>query len=96
MSKLPKNNVRVGPEGRVVIPAELRQQLGIKPRDVLVFLEEEGHLVLMTRQQLKESLWALFKDVPEDVSMTDRLIERRKEEFRLEQEEAEARKRARE
>lgn len=77
--------MRVGPEGRVVIPAELRQQLGIKPGDVLVFMEEDGHLVLMTRDQLEESLWALFKDIPDDVSLTDRIIERRKEEFRLEE-----------
>jgi AbrB family looped-hinge helix DNA binding protein len=94
MTKLPKNNVRVGPEGRVVIPAELRQQLGIKPGDVLVFLVQDGHLVLMTRQQVEESIWAFFKDKPDDVSLTDRLIERRKEEFRLEQEEAAIRKHA--
>jgi AbrB family looped-hinge helix DNA binding protein len=56
MAKLPKNDVRVDPEGRVVIPAELRQQLGIKPGDVLVFMEEDGHLVLVTRQQLEERL----------------------------------------
>jgi AbrB family looped-hinge helix DNA binding protein len=95
MAKLPKNNVRVSPEGRVVIPAELRQQMEIKPGDVLVFMVEDGHLVLMTRQQVKESLWTLFKDKPDDVSLTDRLIERRKQEFQLEEEEREARKHAR-
>jgi AbrB family looped-hinge helix DNA binding protein len=95
MAKLPKNNVRVSPEGRVVIPAELRQQMEIKPGDVLVFMVEDGHLVLMTRQQVEESLWALFKDIPPDVSLTDRVIERRKREFQLEEEEREARKHAR-
>ncbi len=44
MNKIPENHVKligrvpVGPRGQVVVPMEVRQQLGIKPGDYLLAL----------------------------------------------------------
>ena len=42
----------VGDRGRVVVPAEVREQAGLAEGTVLVLLNTPGGLVLMTRQQL--------------------------------------------
>ncbi len=77
------SKVRVGPQGRVVIPASLRKALGIRPGQMLVARAEEGRVVLEQPDaiiaRLKNRLWA----VPSDVSLVDELIsERRKESYR--------------
>jgi AbrB family looped-hinge helix DNA binding protein len=39
---------KVDPQGRVVIPAEVRQRMGIEPGKPIAFVEEDGQLGLMT------------------------------------------------
>ena len=82
-----RSEVRLGKQGRVVIPAEMREELGWKPGDTLIALVEDGHLVLMTRQQIWERIWAMFSHIPPEVSLVDELIAERREEFRKEEEE---------
>ena len=38
--------VRLGPQGRIVIPAEMRRALGVEEGDTLVAWTEGGRLVL--------------------------------------------------
>lgn len=45
--------VTVGPKGQVVIPKELRDQLGIRPGDRVDFFWEDDRLVLRTAQPLR-------------------------------------------
>lgn len=46
--------VVMGDRGRLVVPAELRRQAGMHEGVVLVFIETEGGIVLLSRDQLKE------------------------------------------
>jgi len=70
--------VRLGRQGRLVIPAELRAELGVKPGDDLVAFVEDGRLIVQTREQTLRELWDMFADV--EGSLVDDLIaERRRE-----------------
>ncbi|MEX2431164.1 MAG: AbrB/MazE/SpoVT family DNA-binding domain-containing protein [Dehalococcoidia bacterium] len=92
-SKAPKDTrtnafqVQVGRQGRIVIPAEVRQALGIKPGDTLFARLAEGQLVLETRERVIERIRSIFSHVPPGVSLADELIaERRAEAAREEAE----------
>ncbi len=52
--------LQVGPQGRIVIPAAVRQSLGIEPGDTLVARVEDGRLVLETRAHLLARFSARF------------------------------------
>jgi AbrB family looped-hinge helix DNA binding protein len=79
---------RLNDNGRIVIPAELRQQMGIKPGDTL-FLTLEGDVLKVESQlarirRIQESMRAL---IPGDRLLSDELIAERREEARRETEE---------
>ncbi|MBI3744615.1 MAG: AbrB/MazE/SpoVT family DNA-binding domain-containing protein [Chloroflexi bacterium] len=81
--------VKVGPQGRIVIPAALREQLGFKEGTVLSAGAEDGSLVLETPQNALRRLQEEFsKHVPPGVSLVDELLAERREEARRENEEA--------
>lgn len=44
----------VGDRGRLVVPADVRERLGLLPGTPLVLLDSPHGLVLMTREQLRE------------------------------------------
>jgi AbrB family looped-hinge helix DNA binding protein len=70
--------VRLGPQGRAVIPSEFRRQLKLSPGDELVAWIEDGRLILQRRDDIQREIWDMFKDVK--VSMAEELIaERRRE-----------------
>jgi AbrB family looped-hinge helix DNA binding protein len=62
----------VGPKGRVVIPAEIRHELGIREGSVLVALIEGEAVVLVPRSAIKSRLRSLFANAAG--SMRDELI----------------------
>lgn len=67
--------------GRVVIPAEIRQSLGIKEGDIVLFEERDGEVMLTTRKaRLARARALVRKYVPEDVSLADELIAERRAE----------------
>lgn len=74
----------VGAQGRVVIPAQIRRELGIEPGDTIVAFVEDGRLVLQTRDQVERDLHAMFARVPRDVSLAEQLLAERREEARRE------------
>ncbi len=43
---------KIGPNGRIVIPAACRKALGVGPGDELLMRLEDGELKLFTREQL--------------------------------------------
>ena len=69
----------VGKQGRVVIPASLRKQLAIKPGSRLRAWVEDGRLVM----EASDQLWDLIDDacskVPADVDLAQALIDERRE-----------------
>jgi AbrB family looped-hinge helix DNA binding protein len=74
--------VPVGPQGRVVIPSEIRRKLGIAPGDVLVAIVEDQRLVLEKREAVLERLRRRFAHIPAGVSLADELIAERRSESR--------------
>ena len=81
-----KDLVHVGPQGRIVIPAHIREALDIRPGQELIARVEDGRLVLETRERIIARLQATFANVPGGVSLVDELIAERREEARREAE----------
>ncbi len=67
------------------IPKDLLELVGWKPKDKVLVFEEDGHLVIMTRQQLADEivkfLQASFKDAEPEELMQE-LEEGRKDDLK--------------
>jgi AbrB family looped-hinge helix DNA binding protein len=79
---------RLSENGRIVIPAEIRQKLGLSPGDT-VLLSVEGYVLKIEPQRarirrVQESMRQLL---PPDRVLSDELIADRREEARRETEE---------
>ena len=86
MAKSGRTEVRVGLQGRVVIPAWMRRALNIGPGESLLVGVEDGRLVLEKPKQLLTRLQGRFAHVAADISLADELIAERGEEARKEAE----------
>ena len=75
----------VSSKGQVVIPAELRQQLGLKKGTQANWTEEKGRLVLtpMTERQIAE-IMGFLKPKPGEPTMFDELFAERERERKRE------------
>jgi len=82
-----ENEVQIGAQGRVVIPAALRKALKLKPGDRLIIHREGDRIVLERRESLERRLWEMFEHIPKEVSLVDELIAERREAARREQSE---------
>ncbi len=69
-------SVTVGPKGRLVIPADLRRELGIVEGTRLAAMVEGDAVVLLPRSAVKARLRAMFAGVRS--SMAQELIEERR------------------
>jgi AbrB family looped-hinge helix DNA binding protein len=50
---------RIGPEGRIVVPAEVRRHLGLAAGDKVRFvMYDDGRVELITPRMMIEALWA--------------------------------------
>ncbi|WP_040662609.1 AbrB/MazE/SpoVT family DNA-binding domain-containing protein [Nitrococcus mobilis] len=78
------NEVQMGAQGRLVIPARLRKALNLKPGDRLVARQVGDSLVLERREAIEKRLWAMFSHIPKEVSLVDELIAERRAEARRE------------
>jgi AbrB family looped-hinge helix DNA binding protein len=77
----PSLKVRLGPEGRVVIPAPMREALGLKEGDVLFARLEGGEIKLLTPRAAMIRAQAIVRSfVPEGVSLAEELIADRRRE----------------
>ncbi|MBI2322411.1 MAG: AbrB/MazE/SpoVT family DNA-binding domain-containing protein [Chloroflexi bacterium] len=70
--------LRIGPQGRVVIPSAVRKALGLKPGDTVLAWVDDDRLVLRPRRVVEEELWALFEGVEGSLA-ADLMRERRAE-----------------
>jgi AbrB family looped-hinge helix DNA binding protein len=75
--------ITVGPDGRILVPVELRRQLGLQPGMSLVARIEDDHLVLERREVVLGRLQAQFERIPRDVSLVDELLTDRRREAEL-------------
>lgn len=75
------DSVTVGPDGRIVIPAQCRKALDIEAGDKLRLRIENGELRLISRRAgIKRAQSIVRRYVPEGVSLVDELIAERREE----------------
>lgn len=74
------NELQVGAQGRVVIPAALRKTMKLEPGDRLVARMEGESLILERRERVERRLRDRFKAIPRDVSLADELISERRAE----------------
>jgi bifunctional DNA-binding transcriptional regulator/antitoxin component of YhaV-PrlF toxin-antitoxin module len=79
--------VRLGPQGRLVIPSHLRKALGFHPGDALIARVERNRLVIQTREALLDEIQGMFRHVKREGSVVDELIRERREEAHHEEEE---------
>jgi len=73
--------VRLGPEGRIVVPAPFREALKLKEGDVLFARLEGNEVQLLTPKAAMQRAQAMLRQfVPDDVSLADELIRERRRE----------------
>jgi antitoxin PrlF len=75
-----QSELRVGEQGRIVIPAEIRQALSIEIGSTLVARIEKDRLILEKRDAVLQRLQSRFKKIPAGVSLADELIAERRAE----------------
>jgi AbrB family looped-hinge helix DNA binding protein len=74
------DRVKLNENGRIVIPAAMRDALQIKPGDELLLHLEDGELHVTTRmQRIRRAQELVRRYVPEGVSLADELIAERRE-----------------
>jgi len=76
-----ENRVRLtlGPGGRVVIPAALREAMQVEEGDAILAWVEEGELHLLSPRVGAKQAQALLKElIPKGVSLADELIAERR------------------
>ncbi|CAN5331382.1 hypothetical protein BH09ACT5_BH09ACT5_13870 [soil metagenome] len=73
----------VGKQGRVVIPASVRKQLGLGAGSTINFVVENGAVTLSTPMAAVRELQAMFADAPRPsgMLMSEELIAERRAEF---------------
>jgi bifunctional DNA-binding transcriptional regulator/antitoxin component of YhaV-PrlF toxin-antitoxin module len=76
--------LRLGPQGRVVVPVHFRRELGLEVGDALVASIEDGRLVLAPREAARARLLARFPAAAESTSAVDELLAVRRAEARRE------------
>jgi len=77
--------VRMGENGRVLIPAEIRKQLGLVAGEPITLTVEGQELRLMTRRaRIRAAQASVARYVPEGTRLEDELIAERREEARRE------------
>ncbi|MBA2693429.1 MAG: AbrB/MazE/SpoVT family DNA-binding domain-containing protein [Rubrobacter sp.] len=83
-----RTQISVGPQGRVVIPAKMRRELGIEAGDTLVARVEGARIVFEKHSETLARVKRRFDAVPGDVILADELVSERREEARRESEES--------
>jgi len=73
--------VRLGENGRLVIPAEFRRRLGLKPGDPLVLrLDQDGVVIESRRAAVRAAQRMIREQVPRGELLTERLFAMRRAE----------------
>lgn len=77
--------IRVGKQGRIVLPASIRQQLDIKEGDQLgVIIDEDGRVVMESPRAALKKVRQRLKASMGERSLADELIADRRREFERE------------
>ena len=82
------NEVQIGAQGRLVIPAALRKALKLSAGDKLIARKVGDSLVLERREAIVKRLQDRFRHIPGEVSLVDELLAERRAEVAREAEES--------
>ena len=74
----------VGKQGRIVIPASLRNQLAIQPGTQLVAWVDNGRLIMESKQQLWQSIHQACGKTLGETDLVQELIDERRESAKME------------
>jgi AbrB family looped-hinge helix DNA binding protein len=76
---------KMNESGRVVLPKQLREALGVEPGDSLIFSSDgEGFHIETQKQRIRRAQDYVCSLVDSSQSLVDELIAERREEFRKE------------
>jgi AbrB family looped-hinge helix DNA binding protein len=75
---LSQAEIRVGEQGRIVIPADIRRALAISIGSTLVARIDQDRLILEKREVVLRRLQSRFAKIPTGVSLADELISERR------------------
>lgn len=70
--------IRVGEQGRVVIPAEIRRALNLEVGSALIARVEADHLILEKQESVLNRVQSRFAAIPAEVNLADELIAQRR------------------
>jgi AbrB family looped-hinge helix DNA binding protein len=73
-------SVRLGPQGRLVVPAALRRELGLHDGSELAIRTDGRRLILEPREEVLRRMRGRFSSVPPDVSLSEELLADRRDE----------------
>lgn len=79
--------IRLGKQGRIVIPSQMREELGVGEGDVFNARVEDGRLLMETRLAVLERLRRQFREGAKGRDPVAELIAERRAEARREEEE---------
>lgn len=79
----------MGANGRVVIPVEVRRELGLEPGAELTLRVEDGRIELESPENLLRRVQAEWQGAAQDRSLVDELIAGRRRAFDQEERELE-------
>ena len=78
---LMRYTVNIGERGRLVLPAPLREQLGVGEGDrLLLILEQDGSVRLVPARTVAGRFQGMFRDRYGERSLADELLAERREE----------------
>lgn len=84
MAQTTPHQVRLGPQGRLVVPVELRRELGLEEGTEMAIRSDGRRLILEPRAEVLRRLRRRFAKVPDGASLADELAADRQEEARRE------------
>ncbi|HTC55504.1 MAG TPA: AbrB/MazE/SpoVT family DNA-binding domain-containing protein [Candidatus Sulfotelmatobacter sp.] len=70
----------ISSKGQVVVPAELREQLGLKKGSRATWMEDRGRLILMPTERLLDEIQGFLKPRPGEPSMFEEHFKERERE----------------
>jgi AbrB family looped-hinge helix DNA binding protein len=76
--------VRLGDRGRVVLPADLRRELGVGRGDALVFDTTSGDVRLRNAREVAAAARGMFASAADDRNLVDELLDERRREAKRE------------
>jgi AbrB family looped-hinge helix DNA binding protein len=82
-----REEVYLGAQGRLVIPARLRRQLGLREGDALIARSEQGRLVVEKPDTTKQRLRDRYSRATKGRSLAQELLAERRKEARRERRE---------